>query len=51
MKGNTALDKFVKLHIDAGKDFAECTLKFENAKIFDGLTIYEAESEIEVLFE
>ncbi len=33
-----------------GKNFRECVEQFENAKIFDGLTIYEAESEIEVLF-
>ncbi|MCH3973389.1 MAG: hypothetical protein LKE53_11645 [Oscillospiraceae bacterium] len=33
-----------------GKTLRECVEKFENAPIFDGLTIYEAESEIEVLF-
>lgn len=47
---NTKLDKFVKTHIYTGKDFVECTAKFEKAKIFDGMTIYEAESEIEVIF-
>lgn len=47
---NTAKDKYVKTYIYPGKDFAECTAKFENARIFDGRTIYEAESEIEVLF-
>ncbi len=33
-----------------GKNNAECLKQFENAKIFDGLTIYEAEKEIEVLY-
>lgn len=33
-----------------GKDFRECFEQFEKAHIFDGLTIYEAESEIEVIF-
>ena len=33
-----------------GKDFGECTDKFEEAKIFDGKTIYDVEDEIEVLF-
>lgn len=28
----------------------QCVSQFEKAKIFDGLTIYEAESEIEVLY-
>lgn len=28
----------------------QCVSRFEKAKIFDGLTIYEAESEIEVLY-
>lgn len=40
----------MKTHIYSGGNFAECTAKFENERIFDGLTIYEAESEIEVLF-
>ena len=31
-----------------GKDNEECVRQFEVAKIFDGLTIYEAESEITV---
>lgn len=47
---NTARDIFVQTYIYSGKDFAECTAKFEKARIFDGLTVYEAESEIEVLF-
>jgi hypothetical protein len=33
-----------------GKTNAECVEAFEKAKIFDGLTIYEAENEIEVIF-
>lgn len=31
-----------------GKNHEECVRQFEVAKIFDGLTIYEAESEITV---
>ena len=33
-----------------GKDFANCVEQFEQAKIFDGKTIYKAEKDIEVLF-
>lgn len=33
-----------------GKNNEECVRQFEKARIFDGFTIYEAESEIEVLF-
>lgn len=33
-----------------GSTFAECVREFEKSKIFDGLNIYEAEAEIEVLF-
>ena len=33
-----------------GNDYRECVEQFEKAKIFDGKTIYEAESEIVVLF-
>lgn len=33
-----------------GADLRECVHKFEVARVFDGLTIYEAEQEIEVLF-
>lgn len=33
-----------------GKNNEECVKQFEKAKIFDGLTIYEAEEDIEVLF-
>ena len=33
-----------------GKDFDECADQFEEARIFDGQTIYDVEDEIEVLF-
>lgn len=33
-----------------GKNNSECVAQFEKAKIFDGLNIYEAESEIIILF-
>lgn len=33
-----------------GRNFFECVKQFETAKFFDGLTIYEAEKEIEVVF-
>lgn len=33
-----------------GKDFRECFEQFEKATIFDGMTIYDAESEIEKFF-
>lgn len=33
-----------------GADLSECVQNFEKAKVFDGLTIYEAEQEIEILF-
>ena len=33
-----------------GKNFAECTRQFEQAAIFDGRTIYQAEQDIEVLY-
>jgi hypothetical protein len=39
-----------KAHSFCGKTIRECVEKFEKAPIFDGLTLYEAESEIEVLF-
>ncbi len=47
---NTSLDRLVQTHIFDGKDFEECVHKFEAAKIFEGMSIYDAESEIEVLF-
>lgn len=31
-------------------DRNECVAKFEEVKIFDGLTVYEAENDIEVLY-
>ena len=33
-----------------GKTIRECAEQFEQSKIFDGKTIYEAEKDIEVLF-
>ena len=33
-----------------GKSFSECAEQFEQAKIFEGKTIYEVEKDIEVLF-
>jgi hypothetical protein len=39
-----------KTYSFCGKTIRECVEKFEKAPIFDGLNIYEAESEIEVLF-
>lgn len=42
--------KYIKTYIFKGKNLTECTNQFETAKIFEGLTIYEAEPEIEVLF-
>lgn len=33
-----------------GKTFLECFQQYEQAPIYDGRTIYEAEQEIEVLF-
>lgn len=41
---------YLKTYNFIGKKLAECVNQFETAKIFEGLTIYEAESEIEVLF-
>ena len=42
--------KYLETYHFYGKDFMECVSQFETAKIFDGLTIYEAEKEIEVLY-
>lgn len=47
---NPKKKSFVQSHRFPGKDFAECVSKFENAAIFDNMTIYQAEQEIEVLF-
>lgn len=41
---------YLQRHSFWGKDFAMCVKQFEIAPIFDGMTIYEAEQEIEVLF-
>ena len=42
--------KYIKTHHFVGKTMAECVSKFECATIFCGLTIYQAEQEIVVLF-
>ncbi len=41
---------FVARHSFWGKSNLECVNQFEKARIFEGSTIFEAESEIEVLF-
>lgn len=41
---------YLQTHSFFGESFAECVEQFETAKIFGGLTIYEAEKEIEVMF-
>lgn len=41
---------FLTSHRFQGQNLAECVEKFEHTAIFDGLTIYQAEKEIEVLF-
>ena len=42
--------QYIKTYRFIGKNLTECTNQFETAKVFEGLTIYEAEPEIEVLF-
>lgn len=47
----TGKDKrFLQSYSFFGKDYAECASQFEKAPLFDGMTIYEAEREVEVLF-
>lgn len=41
---------FLITHRYQGHDLAECVRKFENAPIFAGLNLYQAEKEIQVLF-
>lgn len=41
---------FLRRHTFSGKDFADCVALFEKAPIFEGLTIYQAEGEMEVTF-
>ena len=41
---------FLTTHSFCGKNLSECVKKVENATILAGLTIYEVEKEIEVLF-
>ena len=47
---DTKNQKLFKAHTFREKTFAECVEQFEVAKIFDGMTIYETEQEIEVLY-
>ena len=42
--------KYIKTTYFSGKDFADCVALFEKAPIFEGLTIYQAEGEMEVTF-
>ena len=49
-EGKSNEPKYVRRYSFFGKNLYDCMNKFGLAKIFDGLTIYEAESEIEVLF-
>jgi hypothetical protein len=42
--------KIYELFNHSSNNRQECVEAFEKAKIFDGMTIYEAESEIEVIF-
>lgn len=61
-EGSTILDLSIQEFLDndaqtnineyhfKGKSLDECVKKFEKARIFDGLDIYQAESEIKVLF-
>lgn len=41
---------FLKTHCFSGQTQEECVAAFEKAPIFHGLTLYEAEEEIQVLF-
>lgn len=43
-------DDFIDTIWFDGNDLKECVEKFEIAPIFDGQTIYEIESQVEVLF-
>lgn len=42
---------FPELFIKTDADRSVCVAAFEEAKIFDGKTIYEAEDDIEVLYD
>ena len=48
--GDPSDKRYLETYHFYGEDFSKCVSQFETAKIFDGLTIYEAEKEIEVLF-
>lgn len=47
--GNESQTTINEFHF-IGNTLTECVNKFEKAKIFDGMNIYEAEREIEVIF-
>ncbi len=47
---NPCDEKLLKIHTFWGNTFADCVEQFETARIFDSMTIYEAEQEIEVLY-
>ena len=42
--------KYLKTYLFPGKNYADCVSQFETAAIFNGMTIYQAEQEIVVLF-
>ncbi|MCH4071430.1 hypothetical protein [Pseudoramibacter sp.] len=47
---NPKSKSFIRSYKFTGRNYIECVKKFECSKIFDGMTIYQAEQEIEVLF-
>ena len=47
---NNEAGQFINTLWFAGDTLPNCVDEFENSKIFDGKTIYEAEKDIEVLF-
>ena len=42
--------KYLKTYLFPGKNYTDCVFQFETAAIFSGMTIYQAEREIVVLF-
>ena len=48
--GNPGQKRFLHSYCFDGSNFTECVSKMEEAAIFEGLTIYQAEQEITVLF-
>ena len=47
---NKEAGDYLQTYLFEGINLPECVKQFEQAKIFDGKTIYEAEKDIEVLF-